>query len=557
MLMEKCSVDVALEKIRKNLGLKQETSSPSKEREDYIYKDLNGIPVYRKVKGKDKNGKNKYRTEHLENDKWLKSRGPHESIPYNLPDSKSFDKAIVCEGEKDAETVLQLTEGSDLKNWVTSAPNGKGSWPSSLSRYFTHITEVTFIYDVGAEDDALKHAKKLYASNRNLKIYLARVPLEQEGKDITDFLDKFSSSEQKVNAFNEVMNDREKIAKDEECKTGSLQVESINELLSIQIPEIEKLVDPFVERNGLTLLGGVKGSGKSLFVINLGLYYSSGKSEFLKSEINKPGKVLYIQQEIIKSGLQTRISKIMMEETFDHQNRFSHITTTGAPLKLTDDKDFDSIRNAIEKREPDLVILDPLSTFNASKENDFLPMSKIVDKLNSLKTEFPIGLILTHHFSSKRNPDDPQAPSEVSGLFRGHTALSDSADILVGLLRLPQKFKNQALPLRYDHYLMLETQLRNGEAPDRYAIERGNDRLIFRTSSIIEDIGKKILPEEVLGLVKANDGKMLQQDVLEYFKDRAHFNTTRKAIDECVKKKRLTKETLPIKHGPVLLKVYR
>lgn len=524
----------------------------------HLYMDHAGNPAFMKIKYVDNPERKKWAIKHYSGSEWKMGMGGLNPIPFNLENFKNFEKIIVCEGEKDADTVNSLHT-----SWMaTSAPFGKGNWDESLNRYFEGKGVVIFLYDVGAEGEARKHAGNLKTDFPNMEIRIAKVPLKQYEADITDYLGNHDSLEEedeeieaKRKKLLEIINNSEEFI--EKKERDVFRVETISELLSNTIPDIEKLVDPVVERNGFTLLGGVKGAGKSLFVINLALYYASGKSLFLNCKIQKPGRVLLIQQEISLSGFQSRVRKIMEEEEFSHQDRFSHLTTTGNNLKLTDQEDFDKIRKSINEAKPDILILDPLSTFNPSKENTYEDMSKITEKINQLKIEFQIGVILTHHISSKQNPDHPNTPVEIAGQFRGHTALPDAADILVLLKRLPPRQKNQKLPLNYDHYLMLEIQLRNGEAPEHYAIERGEDGLIFRVSNIWQDIGKKILPGEIYELVISNGGEMLKEEIVEHLKEKAHPNTIHKAIELEIERGNLHKDPLREKHGKMLIKVVK
>lgn len=544
-------------------NMKNSKSTPNNWKEPgmerfHLYMDLAGNPVFMKVKYEDNPEGRKWAIKHYTGREWKMGMGGLKLIPYNLENFKNFEKIIVCEGEKDADTVNSLHS-----SWMaTSAPFGKGNWDECLNRYFEGKGVVIFLYDIGAEGEASKHAGKLKTDFPNIEIRIAKVPLKQYEADITDYLgelDLFENTDEKIeakrNKFLEIINNSKEFI--EKKERDVFRVETISELLSNTIPDIEKLVDPVVERNGFTLLGGVKGAGKSLFVINLALYYASGKSLFLNCKIQKPGRVLLIQQEISLSGFQSRIRKIMEEEEFSHQDRFSHLTTTGNNLKLTDQEDFDKIRKSINEAKPDILILDPLSTFNPSKENTYEDMSKITERINQLKIEFQIGVILTHHISSKQNPDHPNTPVEIAGQFRGHTALPDAADILVLLKRLPPRQKNQKLPLNYDHYLMLEIQLRNGEAPEHYAIERGEDGLIFRVSNILQDIGKKILPGEIYELVSSNKGEMLKEEIVEHLKEKAHPNTIHKAIELEIKRGHLEKSRLDEKHGKMNIKAVK
>jgi len=157
----------------------------------YEYKNEQGQPLFRKGK---RTGK-KYWLEHYEDGQWKKGRGILETVPYNLHERAGKRLAIVCEGEKDAETVNRVVKSAGMGHWVTSAMFGKASWPESINRHFEGLESVVFIYDVGAEMYATEWAGVLKAHYPDMAISVARVPLENIEEDITDYLDRIGGEE--------------------------------------------------------------------------------------------------------------------------------------------------------------------------------------------------------------------------------------------------------------------------------------------------------------------------------------------------------------------------
>ena len=95
----------------------------------------------------------------------------------------------------------------------------------------------------------------------------------------------------------------------------------------------------------------------------------------------------------------------------------------------------------------------------------------------------------------------------------------------------------------------------NGKWPERFAIEFDEETFLLKESNIWQEIGKKILPNQIEELIKANENKMLQKDVINYFKSTARPTTTKRAIREAIFQKLITKEFLSGKGNPVLLKI--
>jgi hypothetical protein len=241
---------------------------------EHIYKDAAGQPVFKKIKYKI-GQKTEWRTDRFEGGAWRPGMNGRELIPYNLDQFAKHEKAIICEGEKDADTVNGL--GLDL--FATSAPTGCSSWPDPITRHFSAFKEVTFLYDIGNDVHVLNHAAKLQAAFPNLAIKIATVPGTQREFDISDYL---ANEPGKADAMTEIL------AKSQPFKSRA-QVEqpkgvfvgSLEEFMTAEIPKAVPLVDPLVFRSGFSMVGGVKGSHKSFFCTQLGLSLAAGMPSFL------------------------------------------------------------------------------------------------------------------------------------------------------------------------------------------------------------------------------------------------------------------------------------
>jgi len=336
-------------------------------------------------------------------------------------------------------------------------------------------------------------------------------------------------------------------ATDDISKKAGIFIGSLEQLREKEVPKDDPLVENLVFRGSLTGIGGVKGSHKSFFVNQLAFDFSSGYP-FLKFKIHGPGRVLLIQQEVSLNH------KMQEAGDYDTGERFFPITTTGSQLKLTRDKDLSQIKIWIEKFKPDILILDPLSSFNEAEENTSRDMSRIVNVFNELKSEFNLGLVFTHHFSSKKNPEDPTAPTEAGGWFRGHTVLPDSADALICLHRLPGQRENENLALSYEDYNLVQIQLRNGKWPERFAIEFNPQTFLLGESNVWQELGKKIIPGEIEDLIDENGGEMLRADLIKKLKaNGAGITIIKKAIREALRQGLIEKDHVPGKRGnPVI-----
>ena len=187
----------------------------------YVYKDIYGKEVYRKAKLKYEDGSKSFWFEINDKTGWRKPKvgEQYKKIPYNLDRFKDHQSVIICEGEKDADTVNKLGLGL----LATSAPTGKSSWPDSLTKYFKPFKKAFFFYDVGSEEYVKKHAAKLQVAFPNMEIFIAKVPLKKREADISDYLEKQNDKQM---AFLDIQKHavRLELRKEQEEKAGPILI---------------------------------------------------------------------------------------------------------------------------------------------------------------------------------------------------------------------------------------------------------------------------------------------------------------------------------------------
>jgi hypothetical protein len=548
----------------------------------YPYHDETGNLAFEKIRYIPKS----FSFRHWINGQCIKGIAGIPRLPYRLPAWKDSSSVIVAEGEKDADSLARLGFAS------TSAPCGVKDWPEEITPWFKDKL-VYILYDVGEEEHARNVAVTLYGTARELRICNLG-PDHPNEFDITDLLNSIPPEEpdreakQKTlvqnvlrnaeaykldilsNAEREGVEERsaimeidaglerstaEKSGQHEAESRKGIFIGSFENFVTQEVPPDDPLVQSLVFRGGLTGIGGVKGSHKSFFVNQLAFHFATGWP-FLDFGVEKPGRVLLIQQEVSLGFNQERLKRMQLAGNFKVEDRFFPFTTTGKQLKLVKKEDLLQIKNWLREFEPDMLILDPLSSFNlAGEENTSRDMGRIVNVFCELKSEFNIGLTFTHHFSSKQDPNDPGAPTEAGGWFRGHSILPDACDVLICLHRLPGQRQNPSLAKSWEDYNLVQIQLRNGRWPERFAIEFEETTFLLHKSSIWQEIGKKILPGEIEDLIEEHGGEMLKKAVIESLKLKSGLTTIKKAIREALEQGIIDKETLHGKGNPILLRL--
>ena len=437
------------------------------------------------------------------------------------------------------EVGLDVTDIPDLpESYISAIHNSSGSRPN--------FKRGADLFREGQRDNSL------FSTARSL--FLAGKSREEVSEIIIRLASASDPPFPKEDALKKVESALVYIKRKNPSALVDLRAETIQEIAMKNIPKIERLVEPLVERRGYTLIGAMKGVGKSLFVTQLGLHFASGKP-FLISEdfkIAKPGRVLMVQQEVSESGMQDRIQKMLSEDHFDAGERFLQKTTTGNWWHLTKSEDYRKLAALVERYEPDILILDPLYTFYPGELNTNKDVSEMINVLFGLKENYNLGLVVVHHFSNKEDPDSQRSPV---GRFMGHSMIANAADVTVGLDFLHPRYRNNTLPLPYSNYATVEITTRHTEWPANFAMERQRGRLLFSESHIWETLGRSLPPGRIEEIVRASDGEVLQTEVIRILAPDASSSSVKRAINEALNSGRIIKETVTGRGNPRVLKL--
>jgi hypothetical protein len=248
--------------------------SPSIEKSilrSHIYRNRDGIEIAKKVKYAD----GRWAYFHKDAGAWVPGKGSAPALPYYLEKFENRTFVVICEGEKDAEIVMRVSDEAIL---ATSAPNGKASWPDELTPHFTQFSGMMFLYDVGNEEDARKHAHKLHVACPSAQIKIARVPLDEIEADITDYLETFEGVS-KAEALFKVLDGAKSIDFDTsqpQRATVAGQTPILTDLSSVEIEKLQWLWEQRFPLGKLSIIAGQPGQGKSFFSLFMAAQVTTG-----------------------------------------------------------------------------------------------------------------------------------------------------------------------------------------------------------------------------------------------------------------------------------------
>lgn len=387
---------------------------------EHVYVDAAGSPVFKKIKYNPNPLKISWAFLHHDGNGWQSGKGGRELIPYHLDKFKNQTRCIICEGEKDADTINGL--GLDL--FATSAPTGCSSWPESITPCFAQFKEVIFLYDVGTDEHVLKHAAKLKAAYPKLAIRIAKVPGTEPNFDITDYLADMPA---KADAIQDIL-DKARTFSVPAIANSSLAglsddpvsfLKTGSELQELNI-EIEYDVAELLPSQAVTVFYGRGGIGKTWITLQLAQAVSQGREFFGRQTKKRP--VVYIDFENPLPVLVERVRALDIRDVL-----FWHQGFDPVPPKL------DGPGSEIYKRLPvgSLIIIDTLRAAHNGDENASDIMGPVMGGMKALR-DAGHTVFLIHH--------SPRANDKAS---KGSTAITDLADHVLALYRVRQDTREQ------------------------------------------------------------------------------------------------------------------
>lgn len=197
-----------------------------------------------------------------------------------------------------------------------------------------------------------------------------------------------------------------------------------------------------------------------------GARYRSGKALL---PIQKPWRVLYLEQELGEQGLLERLRGkdeghpgLCTNLTPDGLQMYIQPKDTAMRLDTPDGRNY--ISEIVKDVRPDLTVMDPFAKFNLSKENDAQEMGAVLRVADHLIQDYGTAVMFIHHVSK------PSEESPRRGLdrLRGSSAIGADVDTMIEVNR-------RSPDATIEPILELTFELRRGEPIERMFVQRLKD----------------------------------------------------------------------------------
>ncbi len=348
----------------------------------HSYTDENGIELWQKVKLADGSFRCRRR---VQDGTWIYNLEGVKRVPYRLHAIKNSPYVVICEGEKDADTLAELGYPA------TSGPSGKDSWPDEITPIFQG-KEVRIVFDVGQDNAARALAKKL--SPVCSYIHILRVPLQDYEADITDYLSQFRTNDEKRCALWEILKKEERYEPTFSDADAPLSIP----LSSVKPKTVPWLWQDFIPLGRATLISGDPGSAKTWFCLDLASRLSRGLPWADESSGISPAQTIYLTvEDDIHDTIRPRVDLLGGDVSMISVYNSDH----PLHLNLSSPEGIKRLEDEVTRLgNVRLVVIDPIIDFSGDvNPNATQEVRALLTPLIQLAARYNFALVLVGHLN--------------------------------------------------------------------------------------------------------------------------------------------------------------
>lgn len=225
-----------------------------------------------------------------------------------------------------------------------------------------------------------------------------------------------------------------------------------------QAPDPQFVIEPFLPRKGVAIIGGEPKAAKSLLAMQTVVDALQGKPVFKTMQANVKRVVVFnaeggfwvLKRRALSYGALSRTQKQAVQVT----DTVLKMTIGG---RIIDQHVVNAIIHYWQGWSPDLVIFDPLVYYHNSDENDNAQMASVFEAFQRIAVGLNCGVLLCHHIR-KRPQGDPMLAEAGAVDLRGASHIFGAVDGVATITKTRQHVRQVKIEGRHCDEQLLEAR---------------------------------------------------------------------------------------------------
>ena len=372
----------------------------------YDYRDETGRVLYQKRRYQPEGQPKTFRTYRPDGERWIAGIDgdmPTRRVLYNLPLLVTANIVAICEGEKDADNLMQAgiyANNGDVRFAATC--NLDGAWkpgdrPKWLPEYDAFFAgKLVFVFRDNDESGSAwsSHVAASVARYARQVRVVALDGLPEKG-DVSDWLQTHSSEE-----LRKAMHASPKWEQPKSVRKPFFldAVDFASEAPAL----VDWLVEGAIPRGVNGIICGDPKASKSFHAVDLAMSLACG-ADWLGMRVPRRVRTALVSREDSPSLTQRRINRLLSGNSRYglHLSSWMLANTRRqlADFKVTTDEHLQQLIEELKQFRVEFVVLDVFRSLHDSEENDNTEVQQVLQRINRIQNECECAVALVHHIN--------------------------------------------------------------------------------------------------------------------------------------------------------------